>query len=65
VSSILGLHLDAPSGIVHLRPMRPSPVGAFEVRGLRIGEVAFDVAVDADGDPVVRGLDGDIQVIVA
>jgi glycogen debranching enzyme len=65
VSSLLGLRVDAPSGVVHLRPIRPSPVGAFAVRGLRIGDAAFGVTVDANGDPVVHGLDRSIQVIVS
>jgi glycogen debranching enzyme len=57
VTALLGLRPDGPGGTVRLRPLRPSPVGAFEVRGLRLGERAFDVSVDADGDPVVHGLD--------
>jgi hypothetical protein len=50
---------------VHLRPMRPSPVGAFEVRGLRIGTTTFSVTVDAEGNPAVQGLGRDVTVVVA
>jgi glycogen debranching enzyme len=65
VTALLGLRVDVPARAVHLRPMRPSPVGAFEVCGLQFGEASFDVGVTADGDPVVRGLARDVTVTVA
>jgi hypothetical protein len=34
---------------VTVRPLRPSPVGALEVRGLAAGGRLFDVAIDAGG----------------
>jgi hypothetical protein len=39
--------------------MAPSPVGAFRVRGLKLGDGELDVSVDADGRPTVhRGPSG-------
>jgi glycogen debranching enzyme len=64
MSALLGLRPDAPNGTVQLRPVRPSPVGAMDLRGLRLGATAFDVLVDADGYPVVRGLPREVRVLV-
>jgi len=52
LTSVLGLDVDVPAGVVRLRPMRPSPVGALHVRGLRIGGGEIEVAVDAAGTVV-------------
>ena len=49
VTALLGLDVDAPAGRLALRPMAPSPVGAYRVRGLRVGTGVLDVDVDADG----------------
>ena len=64
VTAALGLHADVPNGSMRLRPLRPSPVGALEVFGLRFGADVFSVALDADGDPVVRGLPRAVRVSV-
>jgi len=53
VTALLGLRPDAPSGQIALDPIAPSPVGAFQVRGLRIANATLDVDVDADGRPTV------------
>jgi glycogen debranching enzyme len=53
VTALLGFEVDAPAGRLALRPMAPSPVGAYRVRGLRIGTGVLDVDVDADGRPEV------------
>jgi glycogen debranching enzyme len=62
VTALLGLRVDAPAHRLSLRPIAPSPVGAFEVRGLRVGDGTLDVRVDADGRPTVLtmppGFDG-------
>jgi len=50
VSAVLGLEVDVPAAEVRLRPMRPSPVGALRVSGLRAGTGEFEVAVSAAGD---------------
>src|SRR5690606_41452010 len=37
VRALLGLEVDVPAGRITLRPMAPSPIGAYEVRGIRLG----------------------------
>lgn len=49
VGALLGLEADVPAGAVRVRPTAPSPVGALEVLGLRVGGGALDVVVAADG----------------
>jgi glycogen debranching enzyme len=49
VTSILGLEPDLPAGRVRLRPLRPSPVGAVSVTGLRLGAGSLSVSLDAEG----------------
>ncbi|MGC7098386.1 glycogen debranching N-terminal domain-containing protein [Amycolatopsis lurida] len=48
LQSFLGLEADLPNGTVSLTPP-PSPIGAFEVRGLPLGDGTLDVSVRADG----------------
>ncbi len=50
LSAVLGLEVDVPAAEVRLRPMRPSPVGALRVSGLRAGTGEFEVAVSGAGD---------------
>ena len=53
VRALLGLEVDVPAGRVTLRPMAPSPVGAYEVRGIRLGTAGtLAVRVDAAGEVV-------------
>jgi glycogen debranching enzyme len=47
VTALLGVRVDAPAGRLVLNPIAPSPVGAFRVRGLRVGDGYLDVDVDA------------------
>ena len=49
LSAVLGLHVDVPASVIRLRPMRPSPVGALEVRGLRVAGDRLDLDLGADG----------------
>jgi glycogen debranching enzyme len=49
LSTVLGLDPDLPGGTLSIRPMRPSPVGSVEVRGLRLGEHEIDLAVTPEG----------------
>ncbi len=49
VSASLGLAPDVPRGTLDVRPAAPSPVGALEVRGLRLAGAPLDVAIAADG----------------
>ncbi len=49
VTALLGLRVDVPADRLILDPIAPSPVGAFQVRGLRVGEGVLDVDVDAAG----------------
>ncbi|WP_433220182.1 glycogen debranching N-terminal domain-containing protein [Dactylosporangium sp. CS-047395] len=52
--ALLGLDADVPAGRITLRPLAPSPVGAYRVRGLRIGGTDLDVSVTADGVATVH-----------
>ncbi|WP_238013040.1 glycogen debranching N-terminal domain-containing protein [Dactylosporangium sp. AC04546] len=49
LTALLGLDADVPGGRITFDPMTPSPVGAFRVRGLKIGEGELDVSVTAAG----------------
>lgn len=50
LSALLGAVPDAPAGLLRLRPLAPSPVGALEVSGLRLGGEPLAVAVSRDGE---------------
>ncbi|GAA1534396.1 glycogen debranching N-terminal domain-containing protein [Dactylosporangium maewongense] len=54
VTALLGLDVDAPSGRLTLDPLSPSPVGAYQVRGLRIAGGSLDVTVTAAGAATVH-----------
>ncbi|HEX5495935.1 MAG TPA: glycogen debranching N-terminal domain-containing protein [Mycobacteriales bacterium] len=49
LTALLGLTADVPDGRVGLSPIRPGPVGALRVDGLRVGEELLRVSVDRDG----------------
>jgi len=49
LTSLLGLAPDVPAGRVALRPMRPSPVGRWEVSGMRVGSGTVSATVDRTG----------------
>jgi len=54
VPALLGLDMDVPAGKVRLHPIAPSPVGVYEVHGIRIGRTdTLSVRVD-DAGRVVR-----------
>ena len=50
VAAILGLAADVPSGVLRIRPMRPSPVGELTIHGLRVGGGPLDVQLTASGE---------------
>ena len=50
LTTVLGLDPDVPTGRVTLAPLRPSPVGALTVRGLRVAGAALDLRLTAAGD---------------
>lgn len=52
VTAVLGLRPDVPGGRLVIAPMRPSPVGAIELTGLRLADGELAVAVDAGGSLV-------------
>jgi len=52
VTASLGLEADVPRGRLMMRPLRPSPFGDLQVRGLRVRGEAVEVDLDDDG--VVR-----------
>jgi glycogen debranching enzyme len=50
VPALLGLDVDVPARRVRLDPIAPSPVGAYDVSGIRIGPTdTLSVRVDAAG----------------
>jgi glycogen debranching enzyme len=48
VSTVLGLEPDAPNRALTVRPIRPYPVGAFGIEGLRLDGENFNVRLPAD-----------------
>jgi glycogen debranching enzyme len=50
VAAILGLAADVPTGVLRIRPMRPSPVGELTIHGLRVGGEPLDVQLTASGE---------------
>ncbi|NJC72678.1 amylo-alpha-1,6-glucosidase [Planosporangium thailandense] len=61
---LLGLDADIPAGRVTLAPVTPSPVGAFEVHGFRVGAGALSVRVDDQGRVTVLQAPPGVQVVV-
>ena len=55
IEALLGVEADVPAGVVRLRPLLPSPVGALEVDGLRVGPARLSVRVSAAGEIEVDG----------
>lgn len=53
VTAVVGLRPDVPHGRITLAPMRPSPVGALQAHGLRVGTGTLSVRVDATGEAAV------------
>jgi glycogen debranching enzyme len=49
VRTLLGLEVDAPAGRIRLRPLAPSPVGEYQVTGVRVAGGLLGVRVDAQG----------------
>lgn len=49
VRALFGLRPDVPEGVLHVAPLRPSPVGEVTVRGLRVGGRPLDLHLSADG----------------
>jgi glycogen debranching enzyme len=62
VTALLGLEPDAPAGYIRLRPVSPSPVGAYTVRGLRVAGGTLDVRVDAAGRATVEAAPAGVEV---
>ncbi len=65
VRALLGLEPDVPAGTVRLNPIAPSPVGAYEVRGIRIAGDELAVRVAADGTPTVLYAPAGLRVVGA
>jgi hypothetical protein len=49
LQAVLGLVPDVPHGTLHVAPVRPSPVGALRVHGLRLAGAELALEVDAAG----------------
>lgn len=53
MQALLGLDVNVPAGVLRLRPMAPSPVGAYAIRNVRLGSAGtLHVEVDAAGQVV-------------
>jgi len=46
---ILGLAPDAPSGRIHIAPSFPAHLGAFTIRGIRLGDARIDLDYRREG----------------
>jgi glycogen debranching enzyme len=64
LSAILGLQPDVPNGVLHLAPMRPSPVGELVVHGLLVAGEPLDVRLGADGTVEVLAAPAKLHVEV-
>jgi glycogen debranching enzyme len=49
VRRLFGLRPDVPNAVLHLAPVRPSPVGELTVRDLRVAGERLDLHLGADG----------------
>jgi len=65
VTTVLGLEPDLPGRRLRLRPLRPSPVGAVAVSGIRLGDGVLSVSVDTEGRVVDLHAPADLEVEVA
>jgi glycogen debranching enzyme len=63
LASIVGLEADVPAGMLKVRPMSPSPVGAVHVSGLRIAGYDLDIDIDAEGNLLAAHTDATIRII--
>ncbi|GGM19760.1 glycogen debranching N-terminal domain-containing protein [Dactylosporangium sucinum] len=65
LTALLGLDADVPGGRITFAPLAPSPVGAFRVRGLKIGEGELDVSVTAAGTLTVHNGPVGVEFLMA
>ncbi|MFG2040553.1 glycogen debranching N-terminal domain-containing protein [Dactylosporangium sp. NPDC048998] len=65
LTALLGLDVDVPAGRVTFAPLTPSPVGAYRVSGLSIGEGTLDVEVSADGAVTVHDAPAGLDLLLA
>lgn len=63
VRVLLGIEPDIPAGRVTLTPVAPSPVGGFEVHGVRLAGGALAVRVDTAGRPTVLAAPPGVEVV--
>jgi glycogen debranching enzyme len=63
LSSIIGLEADVPAGILKVRPLSPSPVGAVHVSGLRIAGHDLDLDIDAEGNLLAAQTGAAVRII--
>jgi glycogen debranching enzyme len=61
---LLGIDADVPARRITLAPVTPSPIGAFEVHGVRIGGGSLAVRVDAHAGTTVLQAPPGIEVVV-
>ncbi|HEX6076769.1 MAG TPA: glycogen debranching N-terminal domain-containing protein [Micromonosporaceae bacterium] len=64
VRALLGLDVDVATGRLRLNPIAPSPVGEYQVSGLRVAGGRLRVRVDAAGRPTVLRAPDRIDVAV-
>jgi glycogen debranching enzyme len=65
LTAVLGVRPDVPGGRLELAPLRPSPVGALTVRGLRVGGAPLDLHLTAAGDVEVLAAPPGLEVTIA
>jgi hypothetical protein len=63
LQTALGLAPDVPAGVVRLHPWPGSPLGAIDLRGVRIANSLMDVRVDRTGKVAVTGPASGLRVI--
>ena len=64
LQAAVGVYPDVPAGTVHMRPLRGVPLGAVDLRGLRIAGADVTVAVKHDGTVAVTGLPAAVRVVL-
>jgi len=62
VVAALGLRVDVPGGEVSFRPVRPLVLGAFTIRGIRVGNGILDVRLNEDASVEVLTAPSDISI---
>lgn len=66
-TTLAGVRSAVPNGRITIEPpLTPSPVGAFELRGLIVGDSTLDISLDADGRATAEweGKPGPLSIVL-